>query len=115
MAAVPGPVPPIPENAVIVVPLKSMSVKTGMLSRMVLKSRESMVPVSIKLVTVLFSVSVRAENKSPAVTFSVFETCAFSINEMLTPTKSKIIRFIFLIFYGLFIYSKSTEIKLLRK
>jgi hypothetical protein len=75
---------------------------------MVLKSRASIVPVSIKLVTVLRSVEVRPENKPPAETFSVLETCAFSINEMLTPTKSKIIRFIFLIFYRLFIYSKST-------
>jgi len=71
-----------------------MLANTGILSRMVLKSRASIVPVIIKLVTVLSSVGVRAENNPPAETFNVLETCALSINVMLNPTISKSIRFI---------------------
>jgi len=71
-----------------------MSANKGISSRIVLKSRASIVPVIIKLVTVLSSVGDSAENKPPAVTFSDLVTCALSINVMQIPAKSKSIRFI---------------------
>jgi hypothetical protein len=79
-------------------PPMSILANTGILSRMVLKSRASTVPVIIKLVTVLNSVEVRAETKPPAVTFTFFETCAFTSKVIHTLKKSKNVRFIYSVF-----------------
>ena len=45
---------------------------------MVLKSRASIVPVMVRLVTVVNSVEVRAADKPPTVIFTVLETAAFA-------------------------------------
>lgn len=50
-----------------------------MLSRMVLKSLASMVPVRVRSVTVWSSVVVKAEDNVPAVTFSVLLVWPFTI------------------------------------
>ena len=63
-------VPAIFVPAAIVAPLKSSVASSGMLSRMVTKSRASMVPVTVRLVTVakLPPAAVMAAANPPAVT-----------------------------------------------
>ena len=88
----------MPLYATMVAPLISMLANTVISSRIVLKSRASTVPVTVKFVTVLNSVGVMAEYKPPAVTFTVFKTCALSNNVKQTLAKSKITCFICLVF-----------------
>ncbi len=54
----------------------SMVVSDGILSRMVIKSRASMVPVRVRSVTVLFSEALRSVDNAPAVQSTVLLTCA---------------------------------------
>ena len=59
--------PSIPEYATMLTKLKSKVAKSGM-SRMVLKSRASMVPESLSVVSVFFSVVVSTLVRFPGVT-----------------------------------------------
>jgi hypothetical protein len=63
----------------MVTALISITANDGMLSRIVTKSRASIVPVMVRLVTVANSVEVNAVDNPPAVTFTVFDTWACPI------------------------------------
>jgi hypothetical protein len=72
-------VPPVPVYETILTPLKSNRDRTLSVSRINLKSRASMVPVTVRFVTIALSVAVNEEdNLPPAVTFTVLDTCALS-------------------------------------
>ena len=74
MPVVPGMFTP----AAIVAPLKSSVASSGMLSRRILKSRASMIPVTVRSVTVAseFPPPVIADDKPPAVDTDTVMACA---------------------------------------
>lgn len=83
-------VPAVPVYAATVATLKFSTANLVTLSRKVLKSRASTVPVIVRFVTLDFSVAVNAAPRPPAEILTVLETCAFDIKEMHRRTESKI-------------------------
>lgn len=77
-------VPSVPVYATIFTPFKLILAKSGILSRMVLKSRASMLPVTVRLVTVAAYALVMEANVPGIVTAKVLVTCAETLNVVST-------------------------------
>ena len=78
-------VPSKPKYDTILTPLISKFTKSGILSRIVLKSRASILPVSVRLVTVLKNELAKIDNVPGVVTFISLTPRGFVVNDISLP------------------------------